>query len=174
MATHTQTLLATWSADMSITKEEIIDVNALAVLSKTDDLSAEDHAKLRALKRKLVRGRYLDSTYKLGKNMKAAESDMGRLCVLRGIGLQAMGRQIRGALAMANYHDVDIECAHPTLCLQVCEKQGISCEAQKEFIANRTRYINELCEHLQVDRGRVKERINALYFGFPSASEGMP
>ena len=174
MSTHTQTLLATWSADMSITKEEIIDVNALAVLSKTDDLSAEDHAKLRALKRKLVRGRYLDSTYKLGKNMKAAESDMGRLCVLRGIGLQAMGRQIRGALAMANYHDVDIECAHPTLCLQVCKKQGISCEAQEEFIANRTRYINELCEHLQVDKGRVKERINALYFGFASASEGMP
>ena len=174
MATHTRTLLATWSADMSLTKEEIIDVNALAILAKSDDLSAEDHAKLRSIKRKLVRGRYLDSTYKLGKNMKAAESDMGRLCVLRGVGLQTMGRQIRAALAAANYHDVDIEGCHPTLCLQVCEKQGISCEAQKEFLSNRTTYMDQLCEHLQVDRGRVKERINALYFGFASASEGMP
>ena len=174
MATHTRTLQTAWSADMSITKEEIIDVNALAILAKTDDLSAEDHAKLRALKKKLVRGRYLDSTYKLGKNMKAAESDMGRLCVLRGIGLQAMPRQIRGALAMANYHDIDIESAHPTLCLQVCESQGIACEAQKEFIANRVQYIDQLCEHLQVDKARVKERINALYFGYDSASEGMP
>ena len=174
MATHTQTLVSAWSADMSITKEEIIDVNALAILAKTDDLSAEDHAKLRAIKRKLVRGRYLDSTYKLGKNIKAVDSDVGRLCVVRSVGLQALPRQIRGALAMANYHDIDIEGCHPTLCLQVCERQGIACEAQKEFLANRARYMDELCEHLQVDKGRVKERINALYFGFPSASDGMP
>lgn len=173
MATHTQTLLSVWSADMSITKEEIIDVNALAILAKTDDLSAEDHAKLRAVKRKLVRGRYLDSTYKLGKNIKAVDSDVGRLCVVRGVGLQALPRQIRGALAMANYHDIDIEGCHPTLCLQVCERQGIACDGQKEFLNNRAKYIDELCEHLQVDKGRVKERINALYFGFPTASDGM-
>ena len=174
MSTHSRTLVSHWNADASFTKEEIIDVGALAVLAKTDDLSAEDHAKLRALKRKLVRGRFLDSTYKLGKNIKGCDTDVGRLCVLRGCGLQALPRQIRGALAMANYFDIDIEAAHPTICLQVCERQGVACENQREFLANRSRYIDELCEHLQIDKGRAKERINALYFGFASASDGMP
>ena len=102
MAAHTQTLLSLWTPDMSFTKEEIIDVDVLSVLSKSDDLSADDHAKLRAVKRKLVRGRYLESTYKLGKNIKAEDENLGRLCVLRGLGLQALPKQIRAALAQAN------------------------------------------------------------------------
>lgn len=174
MSTHSRTLVSAWSADASFAKEEMIDVNALAVLIKSDDLSSEDHKKLGAIKKKLVRGRYLDSMYKLGKNIKGCDTDVGRLCVLRGVGLQALPRQIRGALAMANYFDVDIEGCHPTLCLQICEKQGIACDNQREFLVNRSRYIDELCEHMQIDRTRAKERINALYFGYASASDGMP
>jgi len=41
MSTHSRTLVSHWNADASFTKEEIIDVGALAVLAKTDDLSAE-------------------------------------------------------------------------------------------------------------------------------------
>jgi len=174
MATHTQTLLTSWSADMSITKEEIIDVDVLAVLSKSDDLSSEDHAKLRTIKRKLIRGRYLDSVYKLGKNIKSADGDLGRLCVLRSIGLQALPRQIRSALAQKHYWDVDIANCHPTIAMQLCEKMGISCVEQKVFLENRDRLRGELAEHLQIDDGKVKERINALYFGYASACHGMP
>lgn len=174
MATHTQTLLSLWTPDMSFTKEEIIDVDVLSVLSKSDDLSADDHAKLRAVKRKLVRGRYLDSTYKLGKNIKAEDENLGRLCVLRGLGLQALPRQIRSALAQANYWDVDIVSCHPTLAVQLCEKYGITCPNQKHFVENRTQFREELADHLQVEEGRVKERINALYFGYESACNGMP
>lgn len=174
MNTHTNTLLTSWSLDMSITKEEIIDVNVLSHLCRSDDLSAEDHTKLRSLKRKLVRGRYLDSVYKLGKNVKSEDSNLGRLCVLRGIGLQSLPKQIRSALAQTNYWDVDMVAAHPTLMQQLCEKYGIACEKQKVFLLHRDKYRTELAEHLQVDDGRVKERINALYFGFPSACSGMP
>jgi len=174
MSTHTQTLLSSWTPDMSFTKEEIIDVDVLNVLAKSDDLSADDHAKLRAVKRKLVRGRYLDSTYKLGKNIKSEDGNLGRLCVLRGLGLQALPRQIRAALAQANYWDIDIAACHPTLAVQLCMKYGITCPQQQHFVENRTRFREELGDHLQVEEGRVKERINALYFGYESACNGMP
>jgi len=87
---------------MSITKEEIIDVDALNILVKNDDVSKDDQAKLRAIKRKLVSGRYLESTYKLGKSVKAGDTDLGRLCVLKGIGLQMLPRELRSALAKRN------------------------------------------------------------------------
>lgn len=174
MNTHTQTLLSSWTPDMSFTKEEIIDVDVLSVLCKSDDLSNDDHQKLRAIKRKLIRGRYLESTYKLGKNIKAEDENLGRLCVLRGLGLQSLPRQIRSALAQANYWDVDIVSCHPTLAVQLCQKYGITCNQQQHFVENRSRFREELADHLQVEEGRVKERINALYFGYESACNGMP
>lgn len=177
MSTHTQhthTLLASWSADMSITKEEIIDVDALNILVKNDDVSKDDQAKLRAIKRKLVSGRYLESTYKLGKSVKAGDTDLGRLCVLKGIGLQMLPRELRSALAKRNYWDIDIASAQPSLCAQLCERYGIDTTYQKEFLEARDKYLDELGEHLQAERSTVKERINALYFGTVSACNGLP
>lgn len=174
MTTHIQTLHSTWSADMSITKEEIIDVDTLSLLLKSEDISSEDQAKLRVIKRKLVRGRYLDTTYKLGKNIKSENAFLGRLCALRGIGLQTLPREIRSALAKEYYFDVDMVSAHPTLCVALCEKYNIVCKYQKELLEKREHYMELMGDELGLERGRVKERINALYFGYDTASQGMP
>jgi len=173
MATHTNTLISSWSADMSFTKTEIIDVNALNNAVKSDSISDENKGKLRAIKKRLVRGKELDNTYKLGKNVKAADEYLGRLCAVRGIGLQGLPRQLRGALGRANYHDVDIVNALPTICYELCVKQGIACANQKEFIERRDDLMSELCEHLQMDRDMAKTRILALYFGYSNASDAM-
>ena len=173
MATHTNTLVSSWSADMSFTKTEIIDVNALNNAVKSDSISDENKGKLRAIKKRLARGNELDNTYKLGKNIKSAGEDLGRLCAVRGIGLQGLPRQLRGALGRANYHDIDIVNALPTICYELCVKQGIACANQKEFIGRRDELMSELCEHLQMDRDMAKTRILALYFGYANASEEM-
>lgn len=173
MATHTTTLVSSWSADMSFTKTEIIDVNALNNAVKSDNVSDENKMKLRAIKKRLARGRELDTTYKLGKNVKSADELLGRLCAVRGIGLQGLPRQLRGALGQAHYHDIDIVNALPTICYELCVKQGIASENQKQFIERRDDLMSELCEHVQMDRDTVKTRILALYFGYPSASDSM-
>jgi hypothetical protein len=158
---------------MSFTKTEIIDVNALNNAVKSDSISDENKGKLRAIKKRLARGNELDNTYKLGKNIKSAGEDLGRLCAVRGIGLQGLPRQLRGALGRANYHDIDIVNALPTICYELCVKQGIACANQKEFIGRRDELMSELCEHLQMDRDMAKTRILALYFGYANASEEM-
>lgn len=171
---HTE-LLTTWTAETSITREEKIDMDALShLLTLVDDLPREDIARLKTIKKGISKGCWFSATYKLGKQMKSAEEMLGRLCVVKGIGLQALPSDQRAYLARANYTDVDIVSAHPTLMLQLCERKGLVCEEQRKFLTSRTEYFKALCDTLDCDRDFAKKKINALYFGFPSAVEGLP
>lgn len=174
MTTHIQTLQSLLLTDMSIAKTELVDVDILNTLAKSDKISIDDHKKLSAIKKKISNGNELDVSYKLGKSMKTEDLYLGRLCAVRSIGLQTLPRAIRSALAKKNYWDVDVVACHPTLALQLCEKYNIVCDRQRSFLANRETQMTELAEHLQVDRDRVKARINALYFGYETACSGMP
>ena len=172
--THTE-LLNSWVADTCVIKEERIDVDMLThLLTLTDDLPREDILKLKSIKKGLTKGCVFSAVYKLGKQMKSADENLGRLCVLKGIGLQGLNRDLRAALAMANYHDVDINSAHPTLMLQLCEKKGLVCAEQSKFIRERKEWIEGLCEALMCDRDHAKKRINSLYFGYTNASDDLP
>jgi len=171
--THTEVLMSV-SADTCYAKEEKIDVDALAyLLTLTDDLPKEDIKVLKHIKGHLTRGCYFPVLYKLGKQMKSADGLLGRLCPIKNIGLQGLRRDVRSALAMKNYWDIDMVNAHPTLMLQLCEKKGLVCTEQTKFIQNRNEYLDEMCETLLCDREAAKAKINSLYYGFPEASNDM-
>tara|TARA_R110000868_G_scaffold47787_1_gene156302 strand:+ start:287 stop:2386 length:2100 start_codon:yes stop_codon:yes gene_type:complete len=172
--THTE-ILTSWVADTCVIKEERIDVDMLThLLTLADDLPREDILKLKAIKKGLTKGCVFSAVYKLGKQMKSADENLGRLCVLKGIGLQGLNRDLRSALAVSNYHDVDINSAHPTLMLQLCEKKGLVCTEQSRFIRERKEWIEGLCEALMCDRDHAKKRINSLYFGYTNAADDLP
>ena len=171
--THTE-ILNSWVADTCVIKEERIDADMLThLLTLVDDLPREDILKLKAIKKGLTKGNAFSAVYKLGKQMKSADENLGRLCVLKGIGLQGLNRDLRSALALANYHDVDINSAHPTLMLQLCEKKGLVCVEQSKFIRERKQWMEEMCEVLMCDRDHAKKRINSLYFGYTNASDDL-
>ena len=172
--THTE-ILNSWVADTCVIKDERIDVDMLThLLTLADDLPREDILKLKAIKKGLTKGCVFSAVYKLGKQMKSADENLGRLCVLKSIGLQGLSRDLRSALAIANYHDVDINSAHPTLMHQLCEKKGLVCTEQSKFIRERKEWIEGMCELLMCDRDHAKKRINSLYFGYTNASDDLP
>ena len=51
---------------------------------------------------------------------------MGRLFA-QSASLQNLPREFRGAIG-ANYHDLDMQNAHPTILLQYCKKNDIKCD----------------------------------------------
>ena len=144
-STHTE-LLTTWNVDTAVTKDEKIDMDALShLLTLVDDLPREDILRLKAIKKGITKACWFSATYKLGKQMKTAEEMLGRLCVVKGIGLQALPSDQRAYLSRANYDDVDIVSAHPTLMLQLCERKGLVCTEQAKFLTERTEYFKALC-----------------------------
>jgi hypothetical protein len=157
MNTTDTTLLTSWSKDISFMKREIADLEWLRFIENSPDVSKETKAQVRAWKKTFVEGRYANITYKLGKNIKSSDEMVGRLCALKGIGLQCFPREVRAALAHRNYWDVDMVAAQPTLCLQLCKQRGLVCVKQEEFLENRKALTDTLTD------GKVQ--VTALYFG---------
>jgi len=157
MTTTETILLTSWSKDISFTKREIADLDWVRFFENCPDIGKEDKMKLRAWKKNFVEGRYANITYKLGKNVKSGDEMVGRLCALKGIGLQCFPREMRSALAQRNYWDIDIVAAQPSLCLQLCRQKGLVCTKQEEFLLNRKALTDTLTD------GKVQ--ITAMYFG---------
>jgi Family of unknown function (DUF5906) len=165
-------LYALWSKDIAIVKREKVDIEWIRFLLNNPNIQKDEKIKLRAWLKQIVEGCYVDITYKLGKNCKAGDEMMGRLTALRGIGLQCFRCEIRNALAHRNYHDIDIQGAHPTLCAQLCKKKGFVHTFQDEFVRTRKEKVAELCDAMNITPEEAKLRLTALYFG--GGCDGMP
>jgi hypothetical protein len=175
METTTETtspLYALWSKDIAVIKREKADTEWLKFLLSNPNIQKDDKLKLRAWSKQIVEGCFVDTTYKLGKNVKAGDEQMGRLTALRGLGLQCFRREIRNALAHRLYFDIDIQGAHPTLCAQLCKKKGFVHTFQDEFVRTRKEKVAELCDAMNITPEEAKLQITALYFG--GGCDGMP
>jgi len=151
------------SPDYSVCKTEIFDVEMAKQLADNEDIIKEERLKLKRLLKSRVRGCYYDAVYKLGKHIK--HDFLGRFCVLRGLGLQSLQRDIRSALAMPYYWDIDMINAQPTLLVQICENNGLACEYLKQYIQNREELLTEICETQNIERWEAKERVISILFG---------
>lgn len=159
----TATEITTQSPDVSILKTEIFDVDYARQLVDDKNIPKEERDKLKRYLKNRVRGNQHDTTYKLGKNMK--HEFLGRFCALRGESLQDMSRDIRSALALPYYWDLDIVNAQPTLLYQYAERNGWKSDTVKKYIEQREEMLNEICETLNVERWEAKDRVIHLFFG---------
>lgn len=159
----TITKLDITSADVSITKTERFDVEFVKQLIDNPNILKEERDKLKRILKERVRGNELDVTYKLGKNCK--HEYLGRLCSLRGLGLQNLQKDIRAALTSDYYWDIDMVNAQPTILKQYCEKNGFVCNLLKKYIDEREEILSNLCEVLNIKRWEAKEKITSILFG---------
>jgi hypothetical protein len=89
--------------------------------------------------------------YLPSKNLK----NMGRLFA-QSASLQNLPREFRGAIG-ANYHDLDMQNAHPTILLQYCKKNDIKCDALEYYVDNRDEVIKSIMNTYQLEKGDVKQ-----------------
>lgn len=96
-----------------------------------------------------------------------ANHNIGRFYPNKSISLGALRRQIRHTLAMDDYVDVDVVNAHPVLLVQLCEANGIKCDALKDYVNNRAKYLKIVADEYGVsERDKQKNLfIRLLYFG---------
>jgi len=166
----TITKLDITSVDVSITKTEKFDVEFVKQLIDNPSVLKEEREKLKRIMKERVRGNELDIVYKLGKNCK--HEYLGRLCSLRGLGLQNLQKDIRAALTSELYWDIDMVNAQPTILKQYCEKNGFDCTLLKKYIDEREEMLSNLCDVLNIQRWEAKQKITSILFGGSIA--GMP
>ena len=98
--------------------------------------------------------------YKLGKHV-----DVGRLCAVKGLGLQCFKREIRALLAAQYYWDVDMKNAQPVFLEQLCKKKGWACLKLSEYVAKREDTLALAAETMNCDRDVAKEVVTSFVFG---------
>ena len=89
--------------------------------------------------------------YLPSKNLKT----MGRLFA-QSASLQNLPREFRGAIG-GNYHDLDMENAHPTILLQYCKKNDIKCDALEHYVNHRNDIITNLMDAYSFSKSDVKQ-----------------
>ena len=89
--------------------------------------------------------------YLPSKNLKT----MGRLFA-QSASLQNLPREFRGAIG-CNYHDLDMENAHPTILYQYCKKNDIKCDTLEYYVNNRNEVIAKIMDTFKLSRGDVKQ-----------------
>ena len=93
------------------------------------------------------------------KNLK----NMGRLFA-QSASLQNLPREFRGAIG-ANYHDLDMHNAHPTILYQYCKKNDIKCDALEYYVNNRDEVIKTIMSSYPLEKGDVKQLILSVMNG---------
>ncbi len=77
---------------------------------------------------------------------------MGRLFA-QSASLQNLPREFRGAIG-ANYHDLDMNNAHPTISYQYCKKNDMKCDALEYYVNNRDEVIKTIMSSLSIRKRR--------------------
>jgi len=99
--------------------------------------------------------------YKRPKNI-----NYGRVSPLNALGLFSIRREIRHTLAKEKYIDVDIKNAQPSMLLQLCEQNNITCNYLKLYVDNRDSILNEIINKYNVKKDTAKQLfIQLLFFG---------
>lgn len=111
---------------------------------------------------KKAKNGFLPVNYSFGAGLKT-----GRVYAKESCSLGNIIKDIRHTLCRDMYVDVDIVCCHPTLMIQICDKQqpAIKCNVIREYIENRENILLEHAQLYSVDRDDAKQLFNILTFG---------
>lgn len=84
------------------------------------------------------------------------EYGYGRVYPEQSLSLCCIRREVRHALAVGTYVDIDIKCAHHAELLQICDFYGIPCEELRDYVENRDEHLKAICEMYGCKRDDAK------------------
>jgi hypothetical protein len=169
MATTTQTAVVEEVEEVQ--KVEMYDADMARQLRNNSAIEKQQRTLLRRYIKQSVRGNQYEVSYRLGKTARQNNNTLGRL--VAPIGLQCFQKDIRGALARPYYWDIDIVNSLPTILIQFCKKNGLSCPALERYVANRTEILSEIVDALGIPAWEAKQRVLSMYHGGVKDIEGL-
>lgn len=90
----------------------------------------------------------------------------GRVNPQNGLGLYNIRREIRQTLCKDYLIDIDIENAHPTILLQLCNMNDMNPDRLEEYVFNRQEKLDEIMTNYKCSKDDAKTLfIILLYFG---------
>jgi hypothetical protein len=152
---------------------EKIDVNILDALIESDLLKKQFNHKMvenyyenekeqLTAYRNIIKKGYANVKYSKVKVM----AGWGRVNPNKGLGLFNIRRELRQTLSKGYYVDIDAENAHPSVLLQVCKANKITCKYLEEYVTNRDKHLQETMELYNVSRDQAKRLfIILMYLG---------
>lgn len=150
------------TTDVKFVKQEVFDPDIMRKLLIHDGISKIDKGKLKRYSQQKINGNNIRVIYDLKQDYK--KFGAGRLYCEKGLSLQAFERDIRGALAQKYYHDLDVENAHPTILLKMCDDNGWRADKLKYYVENREQVLKDIQDNYNKDREQAKKLMNSLLY----------
>lgn len=162
--------------NVSLRFTEIIDVNAMNALCRSDKIDKDTKAILGRTRKAIVRGNELDNIYIPSKQVIDAHGNfpLGRFYAKDGVGLQSMPRDVRSAIGKKYYHDLDLTSAHPSLLYQIMTKQFAnqgSFFALDRYVHDREEVLKDVCKTKGISRSQAKVEVLKLVFNHYPGSD---
>jgi len=153
---------------MKFVKREYFDPNVMKALLIHNGLPIDEKNKLKKYYKRRYNGNCVEVVYDFSKDY--ASSKIGRIYADKGIGLQFFDKNSRNALARENYWDVDVENAHATILLKICQDNGWRCDVLQKYVENREAVLNDAMIHYGATRQDVKNLfIRMMFLGHPES-----
>ena len=161
---------------VEVEKEERFDPEVMRILRKgiapclLDEPTAENIRKYHAVLHKYYGSKTGNAVKKVRYIMGAKTEEgqvgfpYGRIYAEGAIGLQALPRRIRSALAQKYYYDVDMEAAHFYLAVGVMRKANLLHTHTLDYIQNRKAHLLHLQQTYDLSRDDAKTLYTALLF----------
>jgi hypothetical protein len=148
-----------------VTKEELIDLDAIRALIQHFGVDNASKKILRFLQRRRRNVNVVDVHYDYAKNWRA--DGLGRLYPMEKEGSHSASRlsgDIRAAVTRRNYWDVDMENCQPRILHQWLMGKGMLCEAFSRYVADRDGVLAEVMAHYDCERKQAKELMLRMMF----------
>ena len=106
---------------------------------------------------------YLESLDELGRKRISYKQKTSHKDRYYGVGscLTYLKKEIRNSIMPKNIKDIDMVNSHPTILLNLCQKNNISCNILKNYVENR----NIILESFGNDKKSVKEMFLTILNG---------
>lgn len=147
---------------------ETIDVLKLEQLIESEFLQTVKHwdDNYENEKDMLIKMRYKLQNNILPVTYKKCITGFGRINPVRSMSLCCVRRALRHTLCKGTYVDIDIKNCHPTILLQLCQKNNIECKYLAKYVNNREKYLKQVQDTYKVNRDKAKNLFIILaYFG---------
>ena len=149
---------------MPIHKSEVYDVDVIELLLRHAGVSDTDKVSLRKYKKRHINGNTVQIIYDYSDG---ANRDMkkGRIYPQPFLGLATFQREIRAALAVAHYDEIDMENSQPVLLAQIGKKEGLLMASLDEYVDKRKEVLAEIQKSNNMTRSEAKDICIAVAFG---------
>ena len=159
----------------NITFLEIVDINAVDALVKSDFLENEFSDNYSQKYASSIYSNVINqlNQYKKLYNKKIGAFKVtynkprhkyGRVFPKKSLGLTSFSKKIRNTFLKDNYIDLDLSNAQPAIVYNICKSNDIKCPFIEEYIQDRDRILQDVIDNYNVTRKDAKQLFISLAF----------